>query len=58
MKSQRNVTYHKNKKIKKKHNRHQHNTKMTNDGGQAIGELSIATAIPKQPDLIDFLHLV
>ena len=33
MKSQRNVTYHKNKK--KKHNRHQHNT---DDGGQAMGE--------------------
>jgi len=35
MESQRNVTYHKNKKTKQKHNRHQHNT---NDGGQAMGE--------------------
>jgi len=37
MKSQRNVTYHKNKKIKirKEHNRHQHNT---DDGGQAMNE--------------------
>jgi len=34
MKSQRNVAYSKNKKIKKR-NIHQHNT---GDGGQAMGE--------------------
>jgi len=38
MQSQRNVTYHKNKKKnkkKRKHNTHQHST---DDGGQAMGE--------------------